>query len=375
VMATTSWTFTTGGVNVTARTPAAGATGIAQSTNVTATFDTAVTASTVKLTVTPAGGTAVAGAVTYSATTRTATFDPAANLGAGTFTVSLSGAADASGNVMTPVTWTFTTTAPVVTTTNFTNGQIDFDPELTLTAVFDRAVTSSTIKFTLTNSVGATVPAAFSYNTSLRRASLEPSSDLDNTYGTGAGFTASISGATDASGNVMAPMTWTFAIAGPYTVFPTSARPAVAASTNTTAMELGMRFQATVDGYITGVRFYKGTGNTGTHTGSLWETSGTRLATATFRNETATGWQQVLFAAPVKITKNRTYVISYYAPVGRNSYDTGYFTNKTAGLGPIRGIAQTADISNGVYKNGAGYPSTPFNATNFWVDAIFTTTP
>ena len=83
----------------------------------------------------------------------------------------------------------------------------------------------------------------------------------------------------------------------------------------------------------------------------------------------------MLFAAPVKITKNRTYVISYYAPVGRNSYDTGYFTNKTAGLGPIRGIAQTADISNGVYKNGAGYPSTPFNATNFWVDAIFTTTP
>ena len=49
-----------------------------------------------------------------------------------------------------------------------------------------------------------------------------------------------------------------------------------------------------------GVRFYKGTGNTGTHVGSLWSPSGERLAQATFSNESATGWQSVTFATPVR---------------------------------------------------------------------------
>ena len=54
-----------------------------------------------------------------------------------------------------------------------------------------------------------------------------------------------------------------------------------------------------VDGFVTGVRFYKGTGNTGTHVGSLWSSTGTRLATVTFTNETATGWQTASFGQPV----------------------------------------------------------------------------
>ena len=34
------------------------------------------------------------------------------------------------------------------------------------------------------------------------------------------------------------------------------------------AVELGLRFTPPTDGFVTGVRFYKGTGNTGTHIGS-----------------------------------------------------------------------------------------------------------
>ena len=34
-----------------------------------------------------------------------------------------------------------------------------------------------------------------------------------------------------------------------------------------------MRFRPDVDGVVNGVRFYKGAGNTGTHTGSLWTDS------------------------------------------------------------------------------------------------------
>ena len=38
---------------------------------------------------------------------------------------------------------------------------------------------------------------------------------------------------------------------------------------------------------MTGIRFYKAAANTGTHIGSLWSAAGTRLAQATFTNETA----------------------------------------------------------------------------------------
>ena len=40
---------------------------------------------------------------------------------------------------------------------------------------------------------------------------------------------------------------------------------------------------------ITGVRFYKGPNNTGTHTGTLWSADGTQLATGTFTGESTPG--------------------------------------------------------------------------------------
>ena len=64
---------------------------------------------------------------------------------------------------------------------------------------------------------------------------------------------------------------------------------------------LGVKFSSEVAGSVTGIRFYKATTNTGTHIGSLWTTSGTLLASATFTGETASGWQQVSFSTPVAI--------------------------------------------------------------------------
>ena len=47
-------------------------------------------------------------------------------------------------------------------------------------------------------------------------------------------------------------------------------------------IEVGVKFRVTQNGYITGFRFYKGAGNTGTHIGHLWSSTGTLLASATF---------------------------------------------------------------------------------------------
>src|SRR5690242_18314880 len=85
----------------------------------------------------------------------------------------------------------------------------------------------------------------------------------------------------------------------PCSLWPSSAAPTTAADSDTNPWELGVRFKSDVAGYVTGVRFYKGPGNTGTHVGHLWSASGQSLAQATFTNETATGWQEVKFASPV----------------------------------------------------------------------------
>ena len=79
------------------------------------------------------------------------------------------------------------------------------------------------------------------------------------------------------------------------TIWPASATPA-AITGDAQPAELGVKFRADVSGSITGVRFYKGASNTGTHVGHLWSNTGTLLATATFTNETASGWQQVMFS-------------------------------------------------------------------------------
>ncbi|MEI9808759.1 MAG: DUF4082 domain-containing protein [Bacteroidota bacterium] len=67
-------------------------------------------------------------------------------------------------------------------------------------------------------------------------------------------------------------------------------------------VELGFRFRTSQNGYITGIKFYKGIGNEGTHIGHLWSNTGVKLAEVTFTQETSSGWQQILFSSPVAIT-------------------------------------------------------------------------
>ena len=53
-----------------------------------------------------------------------------------------------------------------------------------------------------------------------------------------------------------------------------SAAPDLREVTSTESVTLGLRFHSDVPGYITGIQFYKGSNNTGTHTGALWSNSG-----------------------------------------------------------------------------------------------------
>ncbi|ARM15679.1 cadherin-like/VCBS repeat-containing protein (plasmid) [Rhizobium phaseoli Brasil 5] len=163
----------------------------------------------------------------------------------------------------------------------------------------------------------------------------------------------------------------TVTVSGPnYTSLFGAATPAVINTNDTSAVELGVKFQTSAAGTVTGIRFYKGDLDTGTHTGSLWSSTGTRLATLTFTNETVSGWQTAYFTSPVTLTVGQTYTASYHTNSGHYSTTTNYFTSNVTS-GPLTAPAS----GNGVYRYGSNslFPTSTFQSTNYWVDVMFTT--
>src|SRR5262249_4593716 len=115
-----------------------------------------------------------------------------------------------------------------------------------------------------------------------------------------------------------------------------------------------------------------------------WTASGQLLASATFTNESASGWQQVSFSQPVPLDKNTTYVAAYFAPNGHYSADSSYFyttppmgTNPTitnVDSPPLHALRNTSGVANGVfsYAGASTFPTNSVNASNYYVDPVFT---
>src|SRR5205085_10761482 len=132
-------------------------------------------------------------------------------------------------------------------------------------------------------------------------------------------------------------------------------------------------FRSDVSGSITGLRFYKSSNNTGTHVGNLWTSNGTLVATATFSNESGSGWQQVNFSSPVAITAGTTYVASYHTNVSHFSIDLNGFAGAGVNNAPLHALADGASGGNGVYSysSTSTFPTNSYQATNYWVDVVF----
>lgn len=144
----------------------------------------------------------------------------------------------------------------------------------------------------------------------------------------------------------------------------------------THGIETGMKFRSSIAGYITGMRFLKAKGDTGTHIGILYSRTGTELARATFGAETLSGWQSVSFVGGVTITANTTYVVALFSPLGNYEDDNNYFTTAVVNT-PLSGLADGTDGNNGVYiyTDSPAFPTNSFQKTNYWRDPIFSLTP
>ncbi len=187
----------------------------------------------------------------------------------------------------------------------------------------------------------------------------------------GTAYTFKVS-ATNAAGTSAASAA-TSAVTPRASIFELSS-PATVDAGDASSVVIGVKFTSDVAGSVTGIRFYKASANTGTHVGALWSASGTLLAQGTFSGELASGWQGVTFASPVPITANTTYVASYLAPNGHYSLNGGAFASPVDNA-PLHALSDLAS-PNGVFVYGSqlAFPSSSFNAGNYWVDVLFAPT-
>ena len=302
-------------------------------------------------------------------------------------------ATDAAGNSTTSPVVNVTvanpvdTTAPTVLSVTPADAAADVAVDGAVTAVFSEAMDPASIDGTtveLRDGNNNLVPASVNYDGPSRTATVTPSGPLAN----GTQYTALVRGGAtdpvvkDAAGNALAAdYTWSFiTVAGagancPCSIWDETTTPATASANDTGAVEVGVKFRSEIAGYITGVRFYKGVNNTGTHIGNLWDSNGQLLSTATFVNESVSGWQQVDFGTPVSVAANTTYVASYHTGSGGYAVDGGYFLGGGVDNAPLRALANGEDGGNGVYIYSAtsAYPSQTYNGGNYWIDVVFAT--
>src|SRR5450755_4279712 len=273
---------------------------------------------------------------------------------------------------------------PTVTATTPVSGQTSVPTGTAVSFTFNKAVVASTIQFTLAGPGGISVPGTLNYNSANNSATFIPTSSLlgspalsaDTTY------TATVAGADNLSGTAMAsPDTWSFTTAQatppagqcPCSVWPDSTQPAVPSANDANAVNVGVKFTSDSSGTITGIRFYKGVTNTGTHIGSLWSATGTLLGQVTFTNESTAGWQQANFASPIAVTAGTTYIASYLAPQGEYADTPGAFTGAGVDNAPLHALQTGVSGGNGLYlyKSTSAFPTATFNGSNYWVDVVF----
>ncbi|GGO17260.1 hypothetical protein GCM10010116_34920 [Microbispora rosea subsp. aerata] len=284
------------------------------------------------------------------------------------------------GNYYVDVVFTATDTFPPGTTSaqpvpESSSVSVNVQPKVS----FDEPIQAGSATFTLKDKTGASVAGTATLDAERTTLTFAPAAPL----AAGERFTVSVAGAKDDAGNVMSqPYSFSFTTAKAYvpgvcpcTIWPDSTIPDTPSIDDGASVELGVKFQASSDGFVEGIRFYKGPGNTGTHTATLWTATGQELRTATFTDESSQGWQEVRFDEPVPVTKDTTYVASYHAPNGHYAA-TSYGLYDAVVANPLRTLASTTSGGNGVYRYGErAFPNSSWAATNYWVDVVFTKVP
>ncbi|MBD2772975.1 N,N-dimethylformamidase beta subunit family domain-containing protein [Iningainema tapete] len=149
------------------------------------------------------------------------------------------------------------------------------------------------------------------------------------------------------------------------TIF-TNQTPSNANATDNAAYELGVKFQSAKVGRITAIRYWKAASETGSHSGKIWSSTGSLLASVTFTNETASGWQQQALTTPLNIQANTTYVVSVnvnsHFPISYNALSSSVVNGD---------LSTIADGNNAVFGSPGTLPTNSYQNSNYFRDIVF----
>jgi hypothetical protein len=127
--------------------------------------------------------------------------------------------------------------------------------------------------------------------------------------------------------------------------------------------EVATRFYTTQEGCVTGLRFWRASGETGTNTVRLWTYTGTQLGSGSVSS--GSGWQYVYFSGFACLDTYTYYIVSVNTNT-RQAKTSNAFGGSQIVNGPL-----VAD--GGYYGQPMGtMPGTP-SSSNFFVDVVFDT--
>ncbi len=283
-------------------------------------------------------------------------------------------------------------TTPQITSVAPTNGSTNVPPGESVTATFDHNMDATTLTsstFAVRDPDNNPVTGTISYTDSTKTVSFVATDGLalDTEY------TATIEGgsgtvAKNAVGIALpSDYSWSFTTtatnACPCSLKERGAPTGSVTADDAGALELGVKVKPTTNGYITALRFYKPIISTETtHTGKIWSSTGSQLASVSFTNETDYGWQEARLSTPLQVNENQLYIISYGTTTAVYQATVGG-VNSNLGSGYLVAYADNSSENaatgsgnrNGVFTATAGnYPATgSTNGSYYWVDAVFAT--
>lgn len=287
---------------------------------------------------------------------------------------------------------TNTPTPPTVASVLPVASSTDVLPGETIKATFNMSMNPDSVtssSFIVKDDQGSTLDSTASYDNASMTASLV----ADDGFVAGKVYTATLksgaSGVQNIDGTPMASdYSWSFTIvssnACPCSVKDRAAPKGAVSADDLSGTELGIKLAPQTNGYISAVRFYKPiTSTLSSHDVHIWGTTGSVLATAVSSNESDYGWQEVKLSSPLRVDEGKVYIVSFSSPDGVYmasqhgvDNDLGNSYIKAYANGDSRNAATGSGNGNGVFSaTSGGYPNSAFNASYYWVDAVFTTSP
>jgi Domain of unknown function (DUF4082) len=142
-----------------------------------------------------------------------------------------------------------------------------------------------------------------------------------------------------------------------------------------TKVTLGVKFWSSQSGTISAIRFYRASVSSHGYVAKLYSAGGTLLGSATLAHESGPvpGWQIADFASPIPVSANTTYIAAYYSAAGQGAGDPRELRNGVT-TGPLTAPASSAVGGNGVFNSKNAFPNSKYEASNFYVDVLFTPT-